>query len=184
VAHLNRGTLTKGWNRPPDPPSKRVTVFETYYLNDAGLNMTAPSQMRDLANRLVAYEATMSKASEPMESADIRVYEKLRMRLSALAGVAGFQSLALRALTQAKSETPCLWGVEVAADGSLEGLDGSERPVDIDNESGGEVGVVLIGRLLGLLLIFLGETLTLNLISDLWPDAALDDRISRIGRKA
>ena len=112
--------------------------------------MTTPLQMRDLANRLVAYEAAVSKASEPMESAAPRVYEKLRMRLSALAGVAGFQSLAFRALTQAKSDSPGLWSAEVAADGSLEGLDGSERPVDIDNDSAGEGGVVLIGRLLGL----------------------------------
>jgi len=38
--------------------------------------------------------------------------------------------------------------------------------------------------LLELLLMFLGEVLTLNLISDLWPDAALDDRISGKGKKA
>ena len=140
--------------------------------------------MRDLANQLVAYEAAASKASEPVESAALRVYEKLRGRLSALAGVAGFQSLAFRALTQARSDAPGLWAVEVAADGSLKGLGGSEPPVDIDNDSAGEGGVVLIGRLLGLLLIFLGEALTLNLISDLWPDAALDDRISGKGKKA
>ena len=73
--------------------------------------MTTPPQMRDLANRLVAYEAAASKASEPVESATLRVYEKLRGRLSALAGVAGFQSLAFRALAQAKSDAPGLWAV-------------------------------------------------------------------------
>ena len=130
--------------------------------------------MRDLANRLVAFEAAGSKASEPMEFAAPRVYEKLRMRLSLLAGVAGFQSLALRALTQARSDAPGLRSVEVAADGSLKGLAGSA----------GEGAVVLIGRLLGLLRILLGEALTLNLISDLWPDLALDDRISGKGQKA
>ena len=146
--------------------------------------MTIPPQMRDLANRLVAYEAATKKASEPMESAAPCVYDKLRMRLSALAGVAGFQALAFRALAQAKADAPGLLAVEVAADGSLKGLGESEPTVDIDNDSAGEGGVVLIGRLLELLLIFLGEALTLNLISDLWQDAALDDRISRIGRKA
>jgi hypothetical protein len=146
--------------------------------------MTIPPQMRDLANRLVAYEAATKKASEPMESAAPCVYEKLRMRLSALAGVAGFQALAFRALAQAKADAPSLWAVEVAADGSLKGLGESEPPVDIDNDLAGEGGVVLIGRLLGLLLIFLGEPLTLNLISDLWPDAAFDDRISGKGKNA
>jgi hypothetical protein len=146
--------------------------------------MTTLPQTRDLANRLVTYEVAASKTSEPAESAAPRVYEKLRMRLSALAGVAGFQSLAFRALTQARSDAPGLWAVEVAADGSLKGLGGSDPPLDIDNDSAGEGGVVLIARLLGLLLIFLGEALTLNLINDLWPDAALDDRISGKGKKA
>jgi len=68
--------------------------------------MTTPPQMQDLANRLVAYEAAVSKASEPVEFAAPRVYQKLRMRLSALAGVAGFQALAFRALAQAKADAP------------------------------------------------------------------------------
>jgi hypothetical protein len=141
-------------------------------------------ESRDLARRLLAWEADAGETCEPMKPVALRVYEKLRRRLSALAGVAGFQSLALRALTQAKSEAPDLWAVEVAADGSLQGLRESEPPLDMDNDSAGEGGVVLLTRLLGLLLIFLGEALTLNLISDLWPDVALDDRISRYGRKA
>jgi len=146
--------------------------------------MTTLRQARNLANQLVAYEAGVSKASQTVESAVLRVYEKLRGRLTALAGVAGFHSLAFRALTQARSDAPGLWEIEVAADGSLKGRGESEPTVDVVNDLAGEGGAVLIGRLLGLLLIFLGEPLTLNLISDLWPDAALDDRISRIGRKA
>jgi len=184
VGQLNRGTPTKGWNRPPDPPAERVSVFETYYRNDAGLKHDDSPQMRDLANQLVAYEAASGKASEPVESAALRVYDKLRIRLSALVGVAGFQALAFRALAQTKADAPGFPAVEVAADGSLKGLDGSEPPVDIENDSAGEGGVVLIGRLLELLLIFLGEALTLNLMNDLWPDAALDDRISGKGKKA
>jgi hypothetical protein len=140
--------------------------------------------MRDLANQLVAYEAAAGKASEPVESAALRVYEKLRMRLSALVGVAGFQALAFRALAQTKADAPGLRSVEIAAEGTLKGLGGADSPVDIDNDSADEGGVVLIGRLLELLLIFLGEALTLNLISDLWPDAALGDRISWKGKKA
>jgi len=162
----------------PDPPAERVSVFETYYRNDAGLRHDDSLQMRDLANQLVAYEAASGKASEPEEYAALRVYEKLRMRLSALVGVAGFQALAFRALAQTKADAPGFRSVEVAADGSLKGLGESDTPVDTDKDSAGEGGIVLIGRLFGLLLIFLGEALTLNLISDLWPDAALDGRIS------
>ena len=144
--------------------------------------MTTLSYPRDLASRLVACEAAASKASAPMESAALSAYEKLRGRLSALVGVAGFQALAVRALTQARSDAPGLQAVQVAADGSLMGPGGSEPSVD--SGSADEGIVTLIGRLLGLLLIFLGEVLVLNLVSDLWPDAVLDDRISGKGQKA
>ncbi len=146
--------------------------------------MILSSQSRDLAHRLLAWEADAGEASESKESARLRVYEKLRRRLCALAGVAGFHSLASRALTLAKSEAPELTDVQVAADGSLQGLGEPILQMGIETNEGGEGETVLIARLLGLLLIFLGEALTLNLISDLWPDAALDECNSGNGRKA
>jgi len=124
-----------------------------------------------------------AKSSESMESATLCVYEKLRQSLSAFAGVAAFESLAFRALTQAKSEAPSLWAVQIAADGSLQGLGEFEPQIDIDKDLAGEGGTILIDRLLGLLLIFLGEALTLSLLRLAWPGAALDDCNSENGRK-
>ena len=71
----------------------------------------------------------------------------------------------------ARSEAPSLSAVQVAADGSLHGLGESEHQMDIDKDRvrespAGDGGVILIARLLGLLLIFLGETLTLSLLRD------------------
>ena len=68
--------------------------------------MTTAPEMRDLAHRLLTYEAGAGKTSEPMESPTLRVYEKLRQSLGEFAGVAGFESLASRALALAKSEAP------------------------------------------------------------------------------
>jgi hypothetical protein len=48
----------------------------------------------------------------------------------------------------------------------------------------GEAGAILIARILGLLLTFLGEALTLSLLRNAWPDATFDDRNSGNGRKA
>jgi hypothetical protein len=145
--------------------------------------------MRDLAHRLFAYEVVAGKTSEPVEFATLRVYEKLRQSLSAFAGVAAFESLAFRALTQAKSEVPSLWAVQVAEGGSLQGLGEFEPQIDMDKDLSGEFpagdgGIVLIARLLGLLLIFLGEALTLSLLRNEWPGEAFDDRNSIHGRKA
>jgi hypothetical protein len=94
-------------------------------------------------------------------------------------------------LTQAKSEAPGLWAVQIAADGSLQGL-GEFEPqlVEFEPQLGSgkdqasEGGVILIARLLGLLLVFLGGTLTLRLVQGAWPDAAFDNCNSEIRRKA
>ncbi len=94
--------------------------------------MTAAPGMRDLAHRLLTYEAGAGRTSEPMEFATLRVYEKLRQSLSAFAGVAAFESLAFRALTQAKSEAPGLSAARVTADGSLQGLGEFDPQVGID----------------------------------------------------
>jgi len=123
-------------------------------------------ETRDLARRLLAYEAVAGKTSVPTESAAFRVYEKLRRHLCALAGVAGFQSLAVRALTLARAEAPSLSAVQVIADGSVQGLGEAEAQIDKDDG-----GTILIAQLLGLLFIFIGEALTLRLLQDAWPDS-------------
>ena len=151
--------------------------------------MTTLSRMRDLAQRLLDYEAFAGNASEPGESATLRVYEKLRQGLGEFAGVAGFQSLASRALALARTEAPSLSVVRVSADGAIQGLGEIEHQFDIDKTRAGEFpagegGIILIARLLGLLLIFLGEALTLSLLQITWPGAALDECSSENGRKA
>ena len=151
--------------------------------------MTTSPKTRDLALCLLNYEAVSAKSSESMESATLSVYEKLRQSLSVFAGVAAFESLAFRALTQAKSEAPSLWAVKVTEDGSLQGLGEDEPQIDMDKDladkfPAGDGGIVLIARLLGLLLIFLGEASTLSLLRNAWPGEAFDDRNSEHGRKA
>jgi hypothetical protein len=146
--------------------------------------MKTPQKTRDLANRLLAYEAVAGKTSEPVESATLRVYRKLHQGLGEFAGVAAFQSLASRALALARAEAPSLSAARVATDGSLQGLGELEQQLDIDKDRPGEGGIILIDCLLGLLLIFLGETLTLSLLRAKWPEAALNDRNFENGREA
>jgi hypothetical protein len=135
--------------------------------------MSTPPELRDLAARLIAYESDVGKSSAPAESSALRVYEKLRQSLSSIAGAAAFESLAFRALLQAKSETQHLWSVQVAADGTLEGFGEFEPLIDNHMDLAVEEGITLIARLLSLLYIFLGEALTLSLLRDAWPGATL-----------
>jgi hypothetical protein len=140
--------------------------------------------MRDLAHRLLTYEAGAGKASEPMESPTLRVYEKLRQSLGEFVGAAGFYSLASRALALAKPEAPSLNAAQVAGDGALQGLSEIETQIDLNRDPADEEGIILIARLLGLLRIFLGEALTLSLLRNAWPGEAFDDGNAGNGRKA
>jgi hypothetical protein len=137
-------------------------------------------ESRHLAQRLLAYEAVAGENSEAAESAAFRVCTKLRRPLLTLAGVDGFRSLLSRALTLARAEAPSLSAVQVAADGSLKGLD--ELADDTEQDRDG--GAILIAQLIGLLLTFIGEGLTLRLVQDVWPEAAFDGRVSEKEGKA
>ena len=128
-----------------------------------------PSQTRDLALQLLAYENAAGKTSEPTQFAAFGVCERLRQPLITLAGVAGFHSLLSRALTLARAEAPSLSAVKIAADGSLQGLD--ELRSQIDPDLAKEAGIILITQLLGLLVRVIGEAMTLQLVtSKILPD--------------
>jgi hypothetical protein len=95
-------------------------------------------------------------------------------------------------LALARTEAPSLSAVRVSEDGALlglgQGLGEIQHQIDIDKDRAGESPagegeVILIARLLGLLLLFLGEALTLSLLRITWPGAAFDNRNSENGRK-
>jgi hypothetical protein len=167
----------------PPPNSRNRLIFgvlrlsEQLVLKDAGSKMTIRLETRELARRLLIYESEAGNSSEPRASPTLRVYEKLQRSLGAFAGVAGFYSLASRALTLARSEDPGFSEARVTEDGTLQGLGEIEHQIDFDNGAGGEppseAGIILIARLLGLLHIFLGETLTASLLRFTWPGTAL-----------
>ena len=115
---------------------------------------------RELAQRLLAYEAVEASTANADTQTVCRVCDKLRRPLTTLAGAAGFRSLLARALTLAKRESPVLGEWEVKSDGSLQGLNGEAA----------QSGAVLIAQLIGLMITFIGESLTLRLLHDVWPD--------------
>lgn len=126
---------------------------------------TVDPQTRALAGRLIALEAACAGASGKGECVTARVADKLRVRLARLAGIAGYKSLMSRALALARAELPSLNEVQVRPDGTLESFDAGGRTDDAD------AGAVLIAHLLGLLVTFIGEQLTLGFVRDAWPDA-------------
>jgi hypothetical protein len=133
----------------------------------------ATPQMRNIAKRLMAYETSGNKSSETKTPAVFHVCEKLRPHLATLMGKAGFRALLSRALALANTKVPWLRAVHVKSDGSLEGLD--ELHAQIAPDEFFEGSVVLQAQLLGLLVAFIGEDLTLRLVREVWPKLSLSD---------
>jgi hypothetical protein len=131
--------------------------------------------MRDFAERLIAYETSGNKSSETKNWAASLVCEKLRPHLATLMGNVGFRALLSRALALANAEVLWLRVVHVKSDGSLEGLDELELEAQLDPEEIAEGCVVLLSQLLGLLVAFIGENLTLRLVREIWPKVPLSD---------
>jgi hypothetical protein len=132
--------------------------------------MDAPSEsVRKLARRLLALEATSESAdSGPRVHEAVRVCDKLRVSLTRFAGAEGFASLLRRALALARAEVPSLNQVKIKPDGFIEGLE------ELARDDGTEAAASLTAHLLGLLVTFVGQSLTLRLVREAWPDASLD----------
>jgi hypothetical protein len=132
----------------------------------------ATPRIRNLAERLMALE-TRGNNLETKPPVSFRPCEKLRPYLATLMGSGGFQALLLRALALAKSEVAWLHTVQVKADGTLEAVDGLEGPVSQEEMTDG--CIILLTELLGLLVAFIGEDLTLRMVRDVWPKQSFDD---------
>lgn len=132
---------------------------------------TPNSLMSDLARRLLAAEAASQSVTDSQIHAAVRVCDKLRISLTRFAGADGFASLLRRALALARADVPALETVQLQPDGLLEGLEA--LTVDAMNV-GPEAAVAITANLLGLLVTFIGEPITLRLIREDWPDESMD----------
>ena len=88
-------------------------------------------------------------------------------------GSGGFQTLLARALALAGAEVPGLRAVQVKMDGTLEGW--AELHAQIHPDELFEGRVVLLARFLGLLVEFIGESLTVRLVNEVWPKVPFHD---------
>lgn len=125
------------------------------------LMMRTTPLLREVAERLLTIE---DRARSEGESAATRVCGKLKELLGRLLGSGGFWALLSRALALAQAEARELHTVELKPDGALVGFKEDQRQAE----------VVLVAHILGLLVTFIGSTLTISLLRDVWPKAAIE----------
>lgn len=92
-------------------------------------------------------------------------------------GRAGSRAVLSRALTLARVEIPWLTGVEIHADDIMENFAG--LAVKQEASAATEGSEVLLAHLLGLLVVFIGEVLTLRLLYEIWPDLPKNDNFTQ-----
>lgn len=136
------------------------------------MDMLLPS-MRDLAEQLLLAESECKGSADAPLGTTVRVCEKLRASLTRFAGTEGFTSLLKRALTLARSDVPSLNALVVKSDG---GLDGFDLLIQHAPSEAPGAAIAIITHLLGLLVTFIGKSLTLRLLRETWSDSSLDER--------
>ena len=137
-------------------------------------------EMRDFAERVIAFETRANGASGTATPVAFAVCEKLRPQWANLMGAIGFRTLLSRALKMASAEVPWLRAVQVRADGSLEATEKMDASIAPDKMAEGSV--VLIAELLGLLEAFIGETLAMRLMHEMWSKLPRHDSDSHKGK--
>jgi len=124
--------------------------------------------MRNLARRLLA----ASEGASDLDGQDsVVLIEKLQSSVTRFAGADGFTSLLRRAVLLAGRDVPSLHAVTVGARGQLEGFEQLTAAADTDAEGARDkAAVVIAAHLLELLVTFVGESLTLKLAFEDWPE--------------
>ncbi len=105
---------------------------------------------------------------EPGDGFRFSVCDDLRGPLSKLMGTAGFRSLLSRARSMAGGEITWILELKIDAQGTLENLD--EMSLKHSPSAMPEGERALVAYLIHLLVIFIGSSLTLGLLRDIWPE--------------
>ncbi|THD79392.1 MAG: hypothetical protein E7812_09990 [Phenylobacterium sp.] len=102
------------------------------------------------------------------------VTDKLRPHLATLVGRGGVRALLMRALVLAAAEVAWLHAAQVGPDGDLEGLEAIGAGLDPAEFLEGRI--VLLAQVLGLLVAFIGPSLTSTLVGEIWPQVPFKAR--------
>jgi hypothetical protein len=130
------------------------------------------------ARRLLAIEGGGGASAEESVAAAGRVYEKLAARLAPLLGAAGVQALFVRSAKLARDERAFLGGLAPAIEGATGGPAGLGAYLrTLEPPAAAEAAALLFGTFLDLIITFIGDRLTVQVLQGAWP--AIDDTAPR-----
>lgn len=116
--------------------------------------------MKELAQKLFAWEEQNGSDSDLGTKPPVRVLEKLQTLLTRFSGSEGFTTLLRRAAVLSRTDKSSASPYEIGKDGSI-----SFTFTGLSAES----ILTLTAHLLDLMVIFIGRGLTLTLLREIWP---------------
>jgi hypothetical protein len=128
-----------------------------------------PPDVGELARRLLSHEAGDSSAPAASAAAVEMACRRLKGELTDLLGSGGVSALMGRALNLAKRERPVLAGVTLDTEQSSCYAGLSDALAAATDEEAAAACASVLGHLLGLLVILLGEDLGRQPVRELWP---------------
>lgn len=124
---------------------------------------------RALARRVLEIEADRELPQESGVDYLDRACEQLRSQMSQVVGALGYSTLLAHALVLAKQEDPVVEQLSMDQSGALEWGNQPEL------SSRARATEILLTKLIQLLITFLGETVTLRLLQNVWPELSIVD---------
>lgn len=124
-----------------------------------------------LARRLLIYEANDGNQSQ-LQAAS-QAIEKLGLYLTKFVGTAGFQALLERAVVLAKAHESRLVSGATSAEHISVRFDNIRLGRSAEEDRTGQMA--LLTQLLSLLITFMGQSVTMHMVQEVWPGARLDD---------
>jgi hypothetical protein len=116
-----------------------------------------------LVRRLLEYEASQNNDQGGLAGASEHVSRKLSSHLSKIIGREGCRTLFMRAAKLTTREYPSFGSVEIAQDSSLSRYQDNPQA---DSKS----AAAFLEHIFNLLITFIGEDLTLQVVGAVWPE--------------
>ena len=136
-----------------------------------------PPAPEELARRLLTQEAGTSLGAEELAAAAERIHARLRQSLGVYLGQSGFDSLWTRAMRLAQVTVP--FG---SSDGAAAPATGFQAVVRGRNTGEARTALIaMFASFIGLLYTFVGASLGLRLIGQVWPKLFAGDRGTHMG---
>jgi hypothetical protein len=144
-----------------------------------GLSMKGASAVQvERAKRLLASEGDAGASAEESAAAAERVYEKLAAQLAPLLGAAGVQALFVRSAKLTRDQRASLAGLAPAIEGTTGGPAGLGAYLrTLEPPAAAEAAGILFGTFLDLIITFIGDRLTVQVLRGAWP--AIDETAPR-----